>query len=355
MSASPITLTELRNALNHVPRVPLGHLPTPLEPMRNLSRKLGGPTIWIKRDDCTGLAFGGNKTRHNEYLMGEALAAGADMFVWGAGVQSNNCRQTVAACAKAGLDCHLVLSTAHRPKGENGAPEPQGNLLLDQLMGASIEFSEAEIGEPLDAVIAERAAEFREKGRRPFEWNRYSVKATAAIGYVPCLAEIAEQSQAASIEPTAVYISSAGSTGSGLVLGARALGLRCPVQNIAPIRWDWDTRADMASIGNNAAERLHLPHRLTAADISLSEDYIGPAYGTPSPAGLEAMELVARHEGILLDPIYSSKAMAGLIDHIRQGRFSAEDHVVFVHTGGTPAIFAMNEQLAESIPAANIE
>jgi len=110
----------------------------------------------------------------------------------------------------------------------------------------------------------------------------------------------------------------------------------------------------MASIGNAAAERLHLPHRLTADDISLSEDCIGPAYGTPSEAGLEAMELVARHEAILLDPIYSSKAMAGLIDHIRQERFSQQDHVVFVHTGGTPAIFAMNEQLAESIPAADI-
>lgn len=355
MSESPVTLTELRNVLNHVPRVPLGHLPTPLEPMRNLSRKLSGPTIWIKRDDCSGLAFGGNKTRHNEYLMGEALAAGADMFVWGAGVQSNNCRQTVAACAKAGLDCHLVLSTAHGSDTKSGTPEPQGNLLLDQLMGASIEFSVAEIGEPLDQVIADRAAGFREQGRRPFEWNRYSVKATAAIGYVPCLAEIVEQSQSDSFEPSAIYISSAGSTGSGLALGANALGLPWPVHSIAPIKWEWDTQADMANIANNAAERLHLPHRLTAADISLSEDYIGPAYGTPSPAGLEAMELVARHEAILLDPIYSSKAMAGLIDHVRQGQFSAEDHVVFVHTGGTPAIFAMSKLLADAIPAATVD
>lgn len=319
MPDASLTLSELREALERVPRFPLGHLPTPLEPMRNLSRDLGGPTIWIKRDDCTGLAFGGNKTRHNEYLMGDALAAGADIFVWGAGVQSNNCRQTVAACRKAGFDCHLVLSTAHGPDEAslNDTPEPQGNLLLDQLMGASIEFTDAEIGEELDAVIAARAAEFRENGRFPFEWNRYAVKATAAIGYVPCLAEIVEQSQSSAIEPSAIYISSAGSTGSGLALGAAALGLRCPVHSIAPIKWDWDTAEDMASIANNAAKRLALPHRLTASDISLNEDYIGPSYGSPSEAGMEALQLVARHEAILLDPVYSSKAMAGLIDHIR--------------------------------------
>lgn len=352
MPDASLTVSELRNALDRVPRFPLGHLPTPLEPMRNLSRELGGPTIWIKRDDCTGLAFGGNKTRHNEYLMGDALAAGADMFVWGAGVQSNNCRQTVAACSKAGLDCHLVLSTAHGPDEASSdvAPEPQGNLLLDQLMGASIEFTDAEIGPELDDLIAARASEFRVQGRSPFEWNRFAVKAAAAIGYVPCLAEIVEQSRACAIEPAAIYVSSAGSTGSGLALGAAVLGLPCPVHNIAPLVWPWDTADDMADIANNAAKRLHLPHRLTGTDISLSEDYIGPAYGTPSEGGLEAMQLVARNEAILLDPVYSSKAMAGLIDHIRQGRFSNDEHVIFVHTGGTPALFAMNQLLAEKIP-----
>lgn len=352
MSEVSITLSELRASLERVPRFPLGHLPTPLEPLRNLSRELGGPAIWIKRDDCTGLAFGGNKTRHNEYLMGEALAAGADMFCWGAGVQSNNCRQTVAACAKAGLDCHLVLSTAHTPDaGSSNDPEPQGNLLLDHLLGAEIEFTNTPLGPDLDALIAARAADFREQGRVPFEWNRFAVKAIAAIGYVPCLAEIVEQSRSVAFEPAAIYISSAGSTGSGLALGAAALGLPCPVHSISPIVWPWDTRADMADIANNAAKRLHLPHRLTASDINFSEDYIGPDYGTPSEGGLEAMQLLGRHEAILLDPVYSSKAMAGLIDHIRQGRFSNDDHVVFVHTGGTPALFAMNRLLAQSIPA----
>jgi 1-aminocyclopropane-1-carboxylate deaminase/D-cysteine desulfhydrase-like pyridoxal-dependent ACC family enzyme len=345
-SHRPFSVDAVRHALGHVPRFPLGHLPTPFEPLYRLSEKLGGPTIWIKRDDCTGLAFGGNKTRHNEYLLGQALAEGADCFVWGAGVQSNNCRQTVAACAKAGLPCHLVLTRAHH----QGDVEVQGNLLLDHLLGASVEIVDVPIGPQLDDLIETRANQLREQGRRPFFWNRFSVKAIAAIGYVPCLLEIVEQARAAAIEPAAVYVSSAGSTGSGLALGAAAVGLQAPVRNIAPLLWPWDTAADMASLANDAAERLRLPHRLEAADIEISENYIGPDYGIPSEAGLDALRLVARTESILLDPIYSAKAFAALIDHVRTGEFSRDQHVVFVHTGGLPALFAMNRELADRIP-----
>ncbi|MHC4877392.1 MAG: D-cysteine desulfhydrase family protein [Planctomycetota bacterium] len=323
-SHRPFPIDAVRLALDHVPRFALGHLPTPLEPLNRLSEELGGPTIWIKRDDCTGLAFGGNKTRHNGYLLGQALAEGADCFVWGAGVQSNNCRQTVAACAKAGLPCHLVLTQAHH----QGEVELQGNLLLDHLLGGQL----------------------REQGRQPFFWNRFSVKAIAAIGYVPCLLEIVEQSRAAAIEPAAVYVSSAGSTGSGLALGAAAVGLQAPVRNIAPLVWPWDTAEDMANIANDAAQRLRLPHRLETADISLTEDYIGPDYGVPSEDGLEALRLLARTESILLDPVYSAKAFAALIDHIRRGEFSTTEHVVFVHTGGLPALFAMHDELDARVP-----
>ncbi len=345
-SHRPFSVDAVRDALGHVPRFALGPLPTPFEPLYRLSEELGGPTIWIKRDDCTGLAFGGNKTRHNEYLLGQALAEGADCFVWGAGVQSNNCRQTVAACAKAGLPCHLVLTRAHH----QGEVEVQGNLLLDHLLGASVEIVDAPIGPELDDLIEARANQLREQGRRPFFWNRFSVKAIAAIGYVPCLLEIVEQSRAAAIEPAAVYVSSAGSTGSGLALGATAVGMQAPVRNIAPLVWPWDTAADMANIANDAAERLRLPHRLEASDIEITEDYIGPDYGIPSDAGLEALRLVARTESILLDPIYSAKAFAALIDHVRAGQFSPDEHIVFVHTGGLPALFAMNRELADGIP-----
>ena len=342
---SPLSIAELRESIDRVPRFALAHLPTPLEPLRNLSKELGGPTIWIKRDDCTGLAFGGNKTRHNEFLLGAALDEGADYFVWGAGVQSNNCRQTVAACVKAGIPIHLVLSRAHL----DGPVETQGNLLLDQLMGASIEFVDAPVGPKLDAIIADRAEQLRQQGHHPFFWNRNPVVQIAAISYVECAVEIAEQCQHEQIAPTAIYVSSCGSTGSGLALGAAALGMDCPVKNIAPLTWPWDTATDMAEVACDVAKRLQIPHRLSAGDLDVSEDYIAPGYGTPGPDCLEALQLVARTESIFLDPIYSGKAVAGLIDHIRRGNFSNDDDIVFVHTGGTPVLFAMNDFLNKSI------
>lgn len=340
-----LSTRELQEAIDRVPRFALAHLPTPLEPLRNLSKELGGPTIWIKRDDCTGLAFGGNKTRHNEFLLGAALDEGADYFVWGAGVQSNNCRQTVAACVKAGIPIHLVLSRAHL----DGPVETQGNLLLDQLMGASIEFVDAPVGPELDVIIADRAEQLRQKGHRPFFWNRNPVVQIAAISYVECAVEIAEQCQHEQIAPTAIYVSSCGSTGSGLALGAAALGMDCPVKNIAPLTWPWDTATDMAEVANDVADRLNIPHRLASADLNVSENYIAPGYGTPGPDCLEALQLVARTESIFLDPIYSGKAVAGLIDHIRRGNYASDDDVVFVHTGGTPVLFAMNDFLSKSI------
>ena len=161
------TTQQLRQHIGRIPRYPLGHLPTPLEPLARFSEALGGPPVFIKRDDCTGLAFGGTKTRHNEFLLADALQNGADLFVWGAGVQSNNCRQTAAACARAGLECHLVLT---RGKGNDGPVAIQGNLLLDHLVGASYEIAEAAMGDELDRLIATRAAEFRDRGRTPYFW-----------------------------------------------------------------------------------------------------------------------------------------------------------------------------------------
>lgn len=347
ITGDPVPRSELWQAIDRVPRYRLGHLPTPLEPMRNLSKLLGGPTLWIKRDDCTGLALGGNKTRHNEFLLGEALAQGADCFVWGAGIQSNNCRQTAAACARAGLPIHLILSRAH-----SSSEEMQGNLLLDHLLGATIEIVDAPIGPELNALIASRAAALREKGHRPFFWNEHEITEIAAISYVPCMLEIVEQSIEAGFDASDIYVAAAGSTGAGLALGAAALGLKTAIHSMAPIDWPWDTAEFTARIANGAAERLQIPHRLEASDISLSEDYIGPDYGVPSPGCLEALRIVARTEAILLDPIYSAKAMAGLFDHIRRGDFSPDQHIVFVHTGGMPALFAMNKLLEKEIPAA---
>lgn len=340
------TIADIRERISKLPRFPLAHLPTPLEHLPRFSKALGGPQVYIKRDDCTGLAFGGNKARHNEFLLGHAIKTGAEMFVWGAGVQSNNCRQTAAACAKAGLDIHLVLGRG-KPATE---PDPvQGNLLLDHLVGASYEIVEDTIGAGLDERIAEAAARFRQQGRKVYEWDRHTVKPLAAVSYMLCLTEILEQSEQVGFTPDALYICSAGSTGSGVAIAAAAMGQTFPVKSICPIKWEWDTQADMARIANETAERIGIDTRLERDDLDISFDYIGPGYGELSPGCLEAIALLARTEGILLDPSYSGKAMAGLIDHIRKGNFNSDQKVVFVHTGGTPALFAYSDGLVEGI------
>ncbi|GIW80916.1 MAG: 1-aminocyclopropane-1-carboxylate deaminase [Gemmatales bacterium] len=342
MAESALTTEELRQRVARLPRIELAHLPTPLEEVPRFADVVGGPRIFIKRDDCTGLLYGGNKTRHNEFLMAEALRRGADVVVWGAGVQSNNCRQTAAACARLGLECRLVLSrSAHRD-------EIQGNLLLDYLVGAKVEIVDAEIGPELDEVIIKRAEELRGKGRIVYSWDRHEGRPLAAVSYLLCLAEIVDEMQERQLPIDAIYVSSAGATGAGLTLAKAVLGLACPVRLICPIKWPWDTRADMAEIANQVASLLDLPHRLGADDIDATEDYIGPGYGAISEGGMEALDLLARYEGILLDPVYTSKAMAALIDHVRKRQLKAGQNVVFVHTGGTPAVFAYRDELMEA-------
>ena len=334
--------------VNRLPRFPLAHLPTPLEYLPRFSEILDGPRIWIKRDDCTGLAFGGNKTRHNEFLIADALRQGADTVVWGAGIQSNNCRQTAAACAKAGLSCHLVLGRG----APAGAPHPvQGNLLLDHLVGASIEIVDDEVGHALDQRIAQAADRLRGEGHKVYAWDRGKIKPLAAISYVVCMVEILDQ---AGFVPDALYVCSAGTTGAGLSLAARALEQNFPVRHITPIVWPWDTQADMARIASAAAELMGITTTIKPDQIDLTDDYVGPAYGVATPACLEAIKLLARSEGILLDHAYSGKSMSGLIDHVRQGRLTRDQNVVFVHTGGTPALFACSEQLARDIEPARV-
>ena len=357
--ANTLTTKDLRERVGQLPRYQLGHLPTPLEFLPRFSKAIGGPPIYIKRDDCTGLAFGGNKTRHNEFLIADALEKDADLVVWGAGVQSNNCRQTAAACAKAGLDVHLVLG---RGKPADGPDLIQGNLLLDHLVGAHVEIIDGQVGPEVDARILEVAAEYRQQGRNVYEWDRYTVKSLAAVSYVLCLVEIIAQaaeadqldSHADGWSPQAGYGGAAGSTGAGMVLAAAAMGADYPVRHVAPIVWPWDTRADMAKIATEAGARIGVDASFEGADIELFEDFVGPGYGEVTPGCLEAMAVLARTEGILVDPSYSGKALAGLIDHIRTGRLDPEEPVVFVHTGGTPALFVYNEVLAEQIAARSL-
>ena len=337
---------ELRRCIDSLPRARLAHLPTPLEDLCRFSAQLGGPRIVIKRDDCTGLALGGNKTRHSEFVMGEAVAEGADQVVWGAGVQSNNCRQTAAACAKLGLDCHLVLSRA------TGQEEVQGNLLLDYLVGATYEIVDAPMGPGLDAAINAAAERFRSQGRNVYQMTRESVRTLSAVSYVLCMAELVEQLNGRGIDPAALYVCSGGATGAGLTLGKVLLGANFPVRCIAPMPGaSGDDQQVLASIANDIAGRLDLSVRLERDDIEIDDGYIGPGYSIPSPEGMEAIALLARTEGILLEPSYTGKAMAGLVAAVGAGEFSSDQTVVFLHTGGTPALFAYRDELLTMIPA----
>lgn len=335
MSATPLTPAALRAAADTLPRARLAHLPTPLEEVPRFAAALGGGVrVFVKRDDCTGLHLGGNKARHNEFLLGDALDQGADVVVWGAGVQSNNCRQTAAGCAKLGLECRLYLSRV------GYRTEPQGNLLLDYLVGAHVEFTDAAIGPELDAYLAARADEFRTTGRRPYVWHRPRVVPLAAVSYAVCVAEIVEQLSSQGLSADALYVSSSGATGAGVALGAAALGLKSAVRLICPMHWPWHIPTALARDANAAAERLGIAHRLSPEDIDADENFVAPGYGLPSPTGREALQLLATTEAILTDPVYSAKALAGLIADVRVRKYRPGSVLVFIHTGGVPAIFA---------------
>lgn len=334
-----VTLAELRRAIDRLPRVSLAHLPTPFEHLPRFSAALGGPPVWIKRDDCTGLAFGGNKARHNEFLLAHALEQGAEMLVWGAGVQSNNCRQTAAACAKLGLACHLVLG-----RGEHDS-EVQGNLLLDYLLGATVEILDVPLGPQLYEQLDTRASQLRAQGKRVYSWQNEVVKPRAAASYALSFSEIVEQCGHHRLSPSTLYVASAGSTAAGLLLGRAALGCELALKIVAPIRWPWDHQSDLAKTANEAAELVGLPPSVEPDDVDTTYDFIGPGYGIPSAEGQEAFDLLARTEGILLDPVYTAKALAALVDDIRHDRLPADKPVIFLHTGGTPALFAYRDQL----------
>ncbi len=326
---------QVRVAAGKLPRVRLAHLPTPLEEVPRFAERVGGGVrVFLKRDDCTGLLLGGNKARHNEFLLGDAVAQGCDVVVWGAGVQSNNCRQTAAGCARLGLECRLFLSRGHY------STEPQGNLLLDYLVGAKVEFTDAAIGPELDELLSSKAAELRRAGRKPYAWDRARVLPRAAVSYALAVAEVAEQLAAMGLAADALYVSSAGATGAGVALGKKLLGLRCPARLICPMHWPWHIPTALANDANAAAELMGLPHRLTAADVDADESYVAPGYALPSPAGREALNLLATTEAVLLDPVYSAKAMAALIADVRAGRYRPGSVIVFLHTGGVPAIFS---------------
>ncbi len=335
------TVVDLRSRIAAIPRVRLTLLPTPIQHCANLSKDLG-VDLWVKRDDLTGPAFGGNKMRNVEWRMAEAIASGADILVFGVESTSNSARQTTAAANMLGLPIVLVL----RGKAE---AEPQGNLLCDLVLGAEVRFIDLPTYHDLSQVVQDVVAELRAKGRRPWSLNHGKMFATgAALATVENCLEILELLEPHGRRPHHIYISSGGKGLAGLMLAKKALNLPVRVVGIASTSNEdpWESTAQIAT---ETAALLGLSVTVSPGEVEATWDYIGPGYGIPTPEGMDAILAFARREGILLDPVYTGKAAAGMIDHIRRAVIPKGSTVVFIHTGGQPALFAQSRALTEHI------
>lgn len=322
--------------LSRFPRVRLGHLPTPLEPMPALSRALGGPQLFIKRDDCSGLATGGNKTRKLEFLMGEARAQGAEVVVTQGAVQTNHGRQTAAAAARLGMACEILLE--RRVREPEPGYEVQGNVLLDRLFGATLSFHEP--GD-MNARALARTEELRSQGRKAYFIPGGGSNPVGALGYVDCALELLRQADDMGLRIDHL-VHGTGSTGTqaGLVVGLEGAHTGIPVLGIS-VRQPKARQEDAVyALAQATAEYVGVRGGIERSRVVALSDYVGDGYGVPTPGMVEAVALTARCEGILLDPVYSGKAMAGLIDLIRKGHFRRDENVVFLHTGGSTALFA---------------
>jgi L-cysteate sulfo-lyase len=317
-------------------RVSLAHLPTPLQPLERLSQALGGPQLWIKRDDLTGLALGGNKTRKLEFLMGEALHRQAQTVITAGSVQSNHARQTAAAAARCGLRCILVLSPM-------APPQTEGNLFLDHLLGAQIRWS----GDRDRAEMMQQIAdEERLAGRTPYIIPYGGSNALGAAAYFDAMHEMVRQSRQAQVEfESVVMASSSGGTQSGLVAGSAAIHYAGRILGISV-----DEPADVLAQRVRRLARLTIEYLNVHVEVpddmaTVIDDYVGEGYAIMGEPEREAIQMLARYEGILLDPVYTGKAMAGLIDLIRTKRWRRNQAVLFWHTGGAPALFAYRDRL----------
>jgi L-cysteate sulfo-lyase len=334
-------LADLEARLARFRRLGLAHLPTPLVPMRRLSAHLGGPRLWVKREDCTGVGLGGNKLRKLDYVLREALDSGADTLVSGGVVQSNSQRQVAAAAARLGLACHLAVYHG-RVAPPNAAYETSGNALLNRLFGATLH--DVPWTGDRNAAIGDLARRLAEAGRRPYVVPYGVSSPLGAVAYATTVVEIAHQSAALDFVPDAiVHCSGSAATQAGLAVGAaRAL----PDTRVVGIDIDAEperVRADVVRFAQGAAALLALP--FDPADIEVVAGHAGPAYGVAHAATIEAIRLAGALEALVLDPVYSGKGLAGLIALIRAGRWPADADIVFIHTGGTPALFAYGETL----------
>lgn len=320
-----------------IPRIKFAQLPTPIEALPRLTSKLGGIKLFVKRDDLTGLGFGGNKTRKLEYLLAEAQANGARTIITAGAVQSNHCRQTAAACARLNFDCILVLS------GEKPLVAT-GNLMLDQLFGAEIVWTSLE---ERDHILDRTLKIAWSAGKRPYLIPYGGSNTTGASAYVYAIKELLDQG----FQPDwIVFASSSAGTQAGLVAGARLFNFKGKVLGISVDETEADLQAHVASLASATIDFLGEKVDFTPQEILVCADYLGGGYGVMGAAEIEAIRLFPREEGLLLDPVYTGRAAGGLLDLIRKDYFKADENVLFWHTGGTPALFSEKyTHLAEGI------
>jgi len=325
--------------IESLPRFRLADFPTPIHYLETLSKAYNGPAIYIKRDDLTSLGMGGNKTRKLEFLIGEALALGKDTLVTAGGLQSNHCRLTAAAACKAGLACHLVLNGT-RPE------TPNGNLLLDALFGARVHYCDRK---DRDAKLAEVADELSVAGKQPYVIPVGGSNGTGSVGYVQAMLELDAQLATMQLQPDAiVFATSSGGTQAGLTLGARVIGFSGQVLGISIDQTKTGEAAFppiLSDIVNATARRIGVDIHMTDDDFLLNCDYLGAGYAMPGELEFDAIKDLAQYEGILVGPVYTARAMGGLIDLIKKNTFTKGQTVLFWHTGGTPELFAWADQI----------
>ena len=314
--------------MKSIPRLHFAHLPTPIEELPRLSKLLGGPRILVKRDDQTGLAFGGNKTRKLEFLVAEAQEQGAKMMISAGAIQSNHCRQTAAAAARFGFECTLVL-TGEMPS------LPSANILLDQLFGARIVTVTDR--KDRERILQETFDQAASEGKKPYLVPYGGSSPTGALGYAFAVEEVMKQGIHAD---WFVFGTSSGGTHAGLVLGQRIFGFKGKVLGISIDESEAWLKEHVSALASSASEKLGERIRFGPADVAANADYCAAGYGVLTEAEREAVRLFASTEGLLLDPVYTGRAAAGMIDLIRKGFFKKEETVLFWHTGGQPALFA---------------
>ncbi|MFQ6549444.1 D-cysteine desulfhydrase [Aestuariibius sp. 2305UL40-4] len=335
--------------LSRFPRIQLAHLPTALEPMDRLSEALGGPRIWIKRDDCTGMSTGGNKTRKLEFLMAEAQEQGADLVITQGATQSNHARQTAAFAARLGMDCHILL------EDRTGSNDPNynhnGNVFLDFLHGATAEKRPGS-GLDMNAEMEDVADRFRAEGRKVYTIPGGGSNPTGALGYANAAMELVTQANAMGLRiDRIVHATGSAGTQAGLVVGLKAINAHIPLLGIGVRAPKPKQEENVFKLACATAEKLGCPGIVQREDVEANTDYVGDGYGIPTPECIEAIEIFARLEGILLDPVYSGKGAAGLIDLIKKGAFKGDENIVFLHTGGGVALFGYTSAFHYEGPA----